>query len=102
MKPIKWLEHPLRYEYLRKRYYQSDYPRYFRKGQKVRGVANDFYKLIGYRETDSATNGLGLYQYELYFLKDYDRGCPQELGNYQHGKLMPAEAVLTSQLVSKE
>jgi hypothetical protein len=37
--PIHWLEHPFKYDYLRKRYYQSMYRRYFRKGQKVLGGA---------------------------------------------------------------
>src|SRR3989304_8829459 len=95
---IRWLEHPFRYEYLRKRYYQSFYPRYFKKGQKVRGVANNFHKLVGYRMVNNATNGDGIYQYELYFLKDYDRGCPNEHPNYAQGRRMPAEAVLVSSL----
>ena len=98
---ICWLEHPRRYDYLRKRYYQSYYRRYFKKGQKVRGVANDFYKLIGYRLVRDASDGEGIFEYELYFLKEYDRGCPNEHPNYARSKLMPGEAVLTSNLLKE-
>lgn len=85
-----WLEHPFKWEYLRKILYHSISRRTFRKGQHLRGIAN-FYKLVGYRLRAS---GDGFYYYDIYYLKTTDRDCPNEHPNYAHGKRMPAEAVL--------
>jgi len=93
-KPIHWLEHPFKYDYLRKTVYMSMYPRSFKKGQKIRGIA-DLYKVVGYQYIGKSGE---VFLYELYWLKKYDRGCPDEHPNYAVGKLIPAEAVCRLEL----
>lgn len=94
---IRWLENPLKYDYLRKSYYQCLSRRYFKKGKRLRGVSLDFYKLVGFRFMGESG---GIYQYEIYWLKEHDRGCPNEHPNYSKGgKWMPDEACLVKAIL---
>ena len=99
---ITWLEDPSPYAYLRKTYYDSMSGRGFKTGNGLKRRIGNFYKLLGYRiiakpEGWGAERVWETYRYEIYWLKDYDRGCPNELPGYAT-RGMPTEACLVKEL----
>jgi hypothetical protein len=95
--PIIWLEDPTKWEYLRETTLIRGSRRGFKPGAKL-GLAR-FYKLVGYRFEGRICPGYFLFT--IYWLKDYDRGCPRGYKVYDRGGF-PTEARLVKDLLREE
>ena len=96
---IIWLDDPKKYEYLRKSKIYRCSPR-MPSETTLKKQMKSLYKLVG---CESPTKmGDRLFESTIYWLKDYDRGCPNQFKENGYGKtsLMPSEAILVKKLIS--
>lgn len=69
---IVWLEDPKQWPYLRESTTTRGSRRGYKRGAKL-DLAN-FYKLVGYELMGRVA--CGTFQFRIFWLKDYDKGCP--------------------------
>lgn len=95
---IVWLEDPRQWEYVRR----HSVPCRTKKGSPINPkLLPNLHKLVGYEELDPSVKSKfpsgRTFIRNVFWLKDYDRGCPNELEDY-HKDRRPTEAVSTADL----
>jgi len=86
---ITWLDDPTVFEYVRESILYRRSKRGLKCGAKL--PIKSFYRLVGYE-----WEGKGVFR--IFWLKTYDRGCPNELEAYRKGR-QPGEARSTFELL---
>ena len=81
----EWYDDPRNYEYVREGNAMSRSLKYMPIKK------NELGKLIGREVVDKNKNGT--YYFKFWYLKEYDRGMPDEHERYAPGELVPTEAV---------
>ncbi len=95
---IVWIEDPRKWEYLR------ESTIFCGKRRGLPPGSGNIWRLVGYEELAPSAKSMSttsrIFQRRVWWLKNYDRGCPDELEGYR--KLaMPCEAVLTKDLIAR-
>ena len=94
-----WLEFPNFYEYVRRTKILFDKKANSEDILKEMRSIKGFYKLFGYRLLAYDEN-TDVYMYEVYYLKEYDRGCPKEDIGYGKSNRLPSEAIPLKEIVN--
>lgn len=96
---IIWLENPFSYDYVR----EISILTTRRYGKPNLSNLESYYKLVGYENVAKRKRDRWqLYFRRVWWLKEYDRGCPKECGAYSEGGLRPAEAVSPDEIIIPE
>lgn len=94
---IVWLEDPKQWPYLRELKITRGSRRGFKRDAKL-PLAN-FYKLVGYEFIDRVE--YGIFQFRIFWLKDYDKGCPHGDEGYDKIGGRPCEGRNVAELLKE-
>lgn len=95
---VIWLESPEKYDYLRASFILRSSKRISTRNEYWKRKIPNFWKLFGYR-FEYKTYG-GVYVFTIFWLKDYDRGAPNQDECYTYGR--PSESIRVSKLLEGE
>jgi hypothetical protein len=97
---IIWLEDPKQWKYLRVSQIMRGSRVRFKNGSSLKNRIGDFYKLVGYKVESTLESRCFLCT--IYWLKNYDSGCPLGHEGYDKDGRRPCEGKLVKDLLGVE
>lgn len=92
---IIWLVNPYIFDYIREGITATTQ----NEGSIGRFGARDFFKLIGFENVKKKGGGIQVYHRKFWWLKKYDKDCPEAIEKYQSGVSQPNEAIKPEDII---